>query len=41
LPYFIDIGSINSTVEENDLVIALPFNGLAKGYHKKIRTSEE
>jgi hypothetical protein len=41
LPYFIDIRSINSTVEGNDLVIVLPFNGLAKGYHKKIKSNDE
>ena len=41
LPYFIDIGKINSTVEGNQLVINLPFNALADGYHKKIRTRED
>ena len=41
LPYFIDISRINSTVDGNDLVIALPFNALAKGYHKKIKSNEE
>ena len=41
LPYFIDIGKINSTVEENQLVITLPYNALADGYHKKIKTRED
>ena len=41
LPYFIDIGKINSTVEGSQLVITLPFNALADGYHRKIRTRED
>jgi HSP20 family molecular chaperone IbpA len=41
LPYFIDIGGINSTVDENQLVITLPYNALADGYHKKIKTKED
>lgn len=39
LPYFIDINRINSMVDGNELVITLPFNALAKGYHRKIRTN--
>lgn len=41
LPYYIDISKINSAVEGRELVISLPFNALANGYHKKIRTREE
>ena len=41
LPYFIDIGKINSTLEERQLVITLPFNALADGYYKKIKTRED
>jgi hypothetical protein len=41
LPYFIDIGKINSAVEGSQLVITLPFNALADGYHKKIKTRED
>jgi hypothetical protein len=41
LPYFIDISRINSKVDGSELVIALPFNALAKGYHKKIKSKEE
>jgi hypothetical protein len=41
LPYFIDIGKIHSTVDENQLVINLPYNALADGYHKKIKTRED
>lgn len=42
LPYFIDIGKINSSVkaDTNELIIKLPFNALANGYHKKIKTNE-
>jgi len=41
LPYFIEINKINSTVEDRRLVITLPFNRLANGYHKKIKTSKD
>ena len=40
VPYFIDISKINSMVDENALVITLPFNALAKGYHKKIKIND-
>lgn len=36
LPYFIDIDKIHSGVEGEALVVKLPFNTLANGYHKKI-----
>src|SRR5688500_9788231 len=39
LPYFIEISNINSTIEDKELVITLPFNSLANGYHKKIKTN--
>jgi hypothetical protein len=41
LPYFIDISKIHSAVEGNRLVITLPFNPLANGYHKKIRSNKD
>jgi HSP20 family molecular chaperone IbpA len=41
LPYFIDIDKINSTVEDQELVVTLPFNALENGYHKKITTRED
>ena len=40
LPYYIDINNINSSVEGNELVINLPFNALANGYHRKIKANE-
>jgi hypothetical protein len=41
LPFFIDIGKINSTIEGRELVITLPFNALADGYHRKIRSNDD
>jgi len=38
LPYYIDISRIHSTIDGNMLIITLPFNALANGYHKKIKT---
>lgn len=40
-PYFIDVSKINAQVDGPELVITLPFNQLANGYHKKIRTRED
>jgi hypothetical protein len=41
LPYYVDISGIHSTIESNTLVITLPFNPLANGYHRKIRTDRD
>jgi HSP20 family molecular chaperone IbpA len=41
LPFFIDISRIYSSVEKNKLVITLPFNTLANGYHKKIKIDKD
>jgi HSP20 family molecular chaperone IbpA len=38
VPYYIDISKIHSVVDETELVITLPFNALADGYHRKIKT---
>lgn len=40
-PYFIDVSNIQAQVEANELIVKLPFNQLANGYHKKIRTRED
>lgn len=40
-PYFIDVSKINAQVDNNELVVNLPFNQLADGYHKKLRTRED
>jgi len=35
-PYFIDLSRVNAAVEGSVLVVKLPYNELANGYHKKI-----
>ena len=40
-PYFIDVSKINAQVDAGELVLKLPFNPLANGYHKKIRTRKD
>ena len=36
LPYFVDISKISAHFEDNQLIVELPFNRLANGYHKQI-----
>lgn len=40
-PYFIDVSNIQAQVAGDELVVKLPFNQLANGYYKKIKTREE
>jgi HSP20 family molecular chaperone IbpA len=40
VPYYIDISKIKSRLENEELVVNLPFNRLANGYHKEIKVSE-
>jgi hypothetical protein len=40
VPYFIDINKINARLEEEELIVKLPFNKLANGYHKDIKINE-
>ena len=40
VPYFIDINKINARLEDEDLIVKLPFNKLANGYHKEIPINE-
>lgn len=40
VPYFIDINKINARVENEELVVRLPFNRLANGYHKEIKINQ-
>jgi len=40
-PYFIDVSKIKTQVEKNELVVKLPFNKLANGYHRRIKSREE
>jgi HSP20 family molecular chaperone IbpA len=41
VPYFIDISKINARLEQEELVVKLPFNRLANGYHKEITINQE
>lgn len=40
VPYYIDISKINARLEEEELIVNLPYNRLANGYHKDIRITE-
>lgn len=40
VPYFIDINKINARIDEDELVVEMPFNRLANGYHKEIKIRE-
>jgi len=41
LPYYVDISKIHSAIDEKELIVTLPFNALADGYHKKITRNED
>lgn len=41
VPYFIDINKINARVENEQLIVKLPFNKLANGYHNEIKIKED
>lgn len=36
IPYFIDVEKIAAKFEDNQLIVRLPFNERANGYHRKI-----
>ena len=40
-PYFIDVSKIVAQVEEDELVVTLPFNQLANGYHRRVKSRED
>jgi len=40
VPYFIDVNKINARLENEELIVKLPFNRLANGYHKEIKISQ-
>lgn len=40
VPYYIDINKINARLEEEELIVNLPYNSLANGYHKDIKFGE-
>lgn len=39
VPYYIDISKIKAYLENEELVVKLPFNKLANGYHKEIKAN--
>ena len=41
IPYFIDRQNIHASVENEVLVVKLPFNELANGYHRTISVGQE
>jgi hypothetical protein len=40
VPYYIDIRKIKASIENEELVVNMPFNPLANGYHKEIKINE-
>lgn len=38
-PYFIDLSRVNASVEGRYLVVKLPFNELANGYHRTVKSA--
>lgn len=41
IPYFIDTKGIRAQIEDGDLVVRLPFNEFANGYHKDLMNSPD
>lgn len=37
VPYYIDISKIKARLEDEELIVNLPFNRLANGYHREIK----
>lgn len=40
-PYYIDVSKVFAQVEEGELVVTLPYNQLAKGYHRRVKNRED
>lgn len=40
-PYFVDVSKIVAEIVDGELVVTLPFNQLANGYHRKVKTRED
>jgi len=36
IPYFVDAARISATYEHGFLIVTLPYNEMAEGYHRKI-----
>lgn len=41
IPYFIDISKISARSEMDSLIVSMPFNRMAKGYHRNLRIKED
>ena len=41
IPYYVDATKIHSRLEEESLVVELPYNESANGYHRRIQIGEE
>jgi len=41
IPYFVDATKIHSKMEDDSLVVELPYNESASGYHRRIQIGEE
>jgi HSP20 family molecular chaperone IbpA len=41
IPYYVDATRINSRLEDNALLVELPYNESANGYHRRIQIGEE
>jgi len=37
-PYFVDVSKIVAQIEDGELVVTLPYNQLANGYHRRVKT---
>lgn len=40
-PYFIDVSKVVAQVEDGQLVVTLPYNQLANGYHRRVKSRGE
>jgi len=41
IPYYVDATKIHSKIESDSLVVELPYNESANGYHRRIQIGEE
>ena len=40
-PYYIDVSRVVAQVEQDELVVTLPYNQLANGYHRRVKSRED
>lgn len=41
IPYYVDATKIHSRIEDDSLLVELPYNESASGYHRRIKIGEE